>query len=415
MPPEETAKLTSMMERLIQSNMAIGDEIKSLHKDLKESFHYLVHALHIHHETERDEQPAAPSQIDLFATQSNSIPSGRERFKFPSDEKELQNSFESQVTQCITTVKAEWNKLVKNHCKNFHQSIRNSSLSKKYRAWLQRDTPFIRKKYRPRPTNPVNAEIDAILLEQAKASVESECRVMDLYAKSAQTRNEDVKKQLTELVDGLSADAKTKDAVFRKWNEEVLQGETRELKKWETKEAFFDKLPDNPELEDQEPTTPQDSTPTSAAKNQQPTNSAKKKQKNVSKQNSAAPHPTGNKQQNPQMQQNRGPQQKKPRQPKQQQQQPKPQRQQPQHQQSGPSNRTAASGQKQNRGQKNQNPPPQPTHATAHSDAETNERYLRQGARPKNATFAATVAGNNRDGRVFQKKKPPPARQKKQK
>ena len=88
MPPEET-KFLSFMERLIQSNESISDEIRSLHKDIKESFHYLVNALSIPRELEEDEQPAAPSQLDLFATQNQtSVPSRKEKFHFPSDEKE---------------------------------------------------------------------------------------------------------------------------------------------------------------------------------------------------------------------------------------------------------------------------------------------------------------------------------------
>ena len=76
---------------------------------------------------------------------------------------------------------------------------------------------------------------------------------MELYAKSAQAKNEEVKKQVSELIRNLSTDGKIKEAIFHKWNEEVLQGETNELKKWEKKESFFDQLPENPNLEDDEP------------------------------------------------------------------------------------------------------------------------------------------------------------------
>ena len=96
---------------------------------------------------------------------------------------------------------------------------------------MQRETPFISKKHCPKATNPPNAEIDAVLLEQAKSHIESECRIMELYAKSAQARNEEVKNQLSQLILTLSVDAKTKEAISRQWNDDILKGETVELRK----------------------------------------------------------------------------------------------------------------------------------------------------------------------------------------
>ena len=140
---------------------------------MKMSFHHLINAVSNLDETEESDETTAPSQMDLFLIQNQAISCGRAEFVFPSDEKEKLDDFETKVSKCVDTVKAEWKKLLKSYCQNIHKSIRNANLATKYRQWLQRNPPFIPKCFRPRPTNPVNAEVDAILLEQAKANVEN--------------------------------------------------------------------------------------------------------------------------------------------------------------------------------------------------------------------------------------------------
>ena len=65
-----------------------------------QSFSYLVNVLISRYVVELEIQPAGSSQ-DLFASQeATSAPRIRE-FKFPSDEKQLHDLFESQVSQHI--------------------------------------------------------------------------------------------------------------------------------------------------------------------------------------------------------------------------------------------------------------------------------------------------------------------------
>ena len=119
------------------------------------------------------------------------------------------------------------------------------------------EPPFFVRKFRPTISEPANPEIDSIRLEQAKGFVENECRVMSLHAKNAQKNNDDVDTQMKALIDSMTEDEKLKDALHRRWNETKIDGETRELKKWQEKEKWFDQLPTNPSLEDKEDSTVQ--------------------------------------------------------------------------------------------------------------------------------------------------------------
>ena len=96
----------------------------------------------------------------------------------------------------------------------YHKSIRNSGLSSKYKEFLERDPPFFPKKFRPTPTNPVNAEIDAIRVEQQRVFVQKECQVMDLHARTAQTNLEDIATKMKSLMEGMDAETSVKDGVF---------------------------------------------------------------------------------------------------------------------------------------------------------------------------------------------------------
>ena len=263
-------------DALLKAVEKLSDKIECFHTDFKQSIYYLVNALNRNHEAENADIPATPnttpsvSQIDLFPTQRATRASAgvhrgaeREQFKFASDEKQNSDAFDKDVSKCINSVAAEWKKIVKTHTTNTHKSIRNSALSSKYRDWLQRDPPFFVKKFRPTPTQPENAEIDAIRVEQAKAFVENECRVMTLHAKNAQTANEALEDSMKNLIQGMTQDDKVKDELFRRWNNEKINGETRELKKWDEKEKWFDRLANEPTLEDvQEKKAPSTKQPT---------------------------------------------------------------------------------------------------------------------------------------------------------
>ena len=241
-------------DALIKAVESLSHQIQSFHKDFKDSFYYLVDAIKQNHDAENEEIPATPSQVPIFsqtpARTSAGVHRGREPFKFSSDDKEKETVLDNNVTQCIDSVAAQWKQLVKSHASNTHKSVRNTALASKYREWFQQDPPFFVKKFRPTPTQPENAEIDAIRVEQAKAFVENECRVMTLHAKNAQTANDSIEDQMKNLIQGMTTDEGVKDALFRKWNDAKIEGETRELKKWEEKEKWFDKLPKDPSLED---------------------------------------------------------------------------------------------------------------------------------------------------------------------
>ena len=244
-------------DALLKAVETLSTQIQSFHNDFKQSFYYLVDTLNHHHDTENGEIPATPptpSQVPIFsatpARTSAGVHRGREPFKFSSEEKEKETKFDKDVTKCIDSVAAEWKKLTKANSSNTHKSIRNMALASKYREWLQKEPPFFIKKFRPTPTQPENQEIDAIRVEQAKAFVENECRVMSLHARNAQKANDALEDQMKILIQGATSDDKVKDELFRRWNDEKLEGESRELKKWEEKEKWFDKLPTNPSLED---------------------------------------------------------------------------------------------------------------------------------------------------------------------
>ena len=136
-------------DALLKAVEKLSDKIECFHTDFKQSIYYLINALNRNHEAENAENPAPPSQMDLFPTQratraSVGVHRGaeREHFKFASDEKQNSDAFDKDVSQCIDSVAAEWKKIVKTHTTNTHKSIRNSALSSKYRDWLQRDPPF---------------------------------------------------------------------------------------------------------------------------------------------------------------------------------------------------------------------------------------------------------------------------------
>ena len=178
--PQDDTKLAIAIESLSKG-------IQSFHTDFKHSILYLINVMKPSHETEDEQNPTAQSQQDLFATQS--LPtrqSGRAEFKFPSDEKESEESFETKVSQSISQVAADWKKLIKTYEQNYGKSLRNSGLSSKYKEFLERDPPFFCKKFCPTPTNPINAEIDTIRVEQQRVFVQKECQVMELHATNAQ-------------------------------------------------------------------------------------------------------------------------------------------------------------------------------------------------------------------------------------
>ena len=249
------------VDALLKAVKTLSSQMTRFHKDFKQSIYYLVNVLTRDHNAGNGDSPATPSQpsqIDLFPTQSAAQNSdGRAPFKFLSDEKEKETEFDDQINKCINSVAAEWKKLTKLNATNTPRSIRNSALSSKYKEWLRMEPPFFVRRFRPTISEPANLEIDSIRLEQAKGFVENECRVMSLHAKNAQKNNEDVDTQMKALIDSMTKDEKLKDALHRCRNETKIDGETRELKKWQEKEKWFDQLPTNPSLEDKEDWTVQ--------------------------------------------------------------------------------------------------------------------------------------------------------------
>ena len=282
-------------DALLKAVESLSNQILSFHNDFKQSFYYLVDTINHNHDAENGDNPATPiqtpSQIPIFSQTptraSAGVHLGREQFKFTSDEKEKETAFDKDVNQCIDSVEAQWKKLVKANSSNTHKSIRNTALASKYREWMQKDPPFFVKKFRPTPSQPENAEIDAIRVEQAKAFVENECRVMTLHAKNAQTANEALESQMKDLICGMTQDEKKKDALFRRWNDAKVEGETRELKKWEEKEKWFDKLPSDPSLEDvQEKSTAPKTKSAKSGPTSESTKSSDTRGKNSKKKNS---------------------------------------------------------------------------------------------------------------------------------
>ena len=81
-------------DALLKAVEKLSDKIECFHTDFKQSIYYLINALNCNHEAENAENPAPPSQMDLFPTQRATRASvgvhrgaDREHFKFAGDEK----------------------------------------------------------------------------------------------------------------------------------------------------------------------------------------------------------------------------------------------------------------------------------------------------------------------------------------
>ena len=241
-------------ENILTLLAGVNTTLQHLHLDFKTSMHLLIDMLSkilfesIHNvatatatnASVATAPNASQSQIDLFPTQSQEqrqTTSNRDvqHLVFPSDTERDKEKFDHKIKQHIESVKANWKKLVNSFSQNTHKSLRNSNLSTLYREWLQKDTPFVAKVFRPTPSNPPNAEIDNIRRQQSFARVEAQCKEMDLYAKSAQNNLEDVEKQIKELIENLTSDGKEREALSRQWNSDKIDAEQRKIKKWEKK------------------------------------------------------------------------------------------------------------------------------------------------------------------------------------
>ena len=126
---------------------------------------------------------------------------------------------------------------------------------------LQLETPFVAKTFRPTPTDPPNSQVDEIHRQHALAKVEATCKEMELYAKYAQDNLLEVEQKVKSLIDSLTSDEREKDAILRKWNEERVEAEQREIEKWEKKMDRIRSYPDYPAFEDEDSESRQKETP----------------------------------------------------------------------------------------------------------------------------------------------------------
>ena len=233
----------------------VNKSLQHFHQDFKSSMTHLIDTLR-KYPLEANQNVAATttptntaaSQLDLFSTQPREIPV----LVFPSDEAKREDEFNKTIKLRIDSVKAEWKNLVNTFGHNTHKSLRNSGLSSLYRDWLERDTPYVTKIFRPTPSNPPDVQIDSIRRQQAFTRVEACCKEMDLYAKAAQKKLQETEEQMKALIERLTYESKERDALFRQWNTDKTDAEQREIRKWEKKMDRLQQYPQNPTLEEED-------------------------------------------------------------------------------------------------------------------------------------------------------------------
>jgi hypothetical protein len=192
----------------------------------------------------------------VFITQPSLTDSSTSsRIVFPSDRESNELSMLKQVNICIGEAKAKWKNLLNNRNQMKRKFIRNSDLVKLYDDWLSREAPFLPKAFRPKPTKPVNKEIDAIRLEQGKANMKAEKEVMGLHATNVQKRINEIEEEIKTLIPSLSLDEVIQQKIVEVWKNEVTDGETKVLKEWGPNLEWHKKLPDQPELEENQKAT----------------------------------------------------------------------------------------------------------------------------------------------------------------